>query len=255
MFFFFSKTLLFLISPFNWLIASLGLHFFWRHEPWKTRWKWISIGLFIFFTNPMILGEAFRLWEIPGKRISTVKSYDVGIVLTGMAEWNRDLEVLSIRRGGDRIWQALTLYHQGKIKKIVITGDNGYLVDRGLHEAAQVRDVLISWDIPKQDIITEEKSRNTHENALETKKLLAKSYPHFKNFLLITSAKHMRRSLACFEKEGLRCDAFTTDHYSRQRRAYAWDQNLLPNYDNFNGWDVLFKEIFGYIAYDLVGYI
>jgi len=255
MFFFLSKALLFLLSPFNWFIAVLALHLFWRREPWKTRYKWLTIGFFVFFTNTAILSEAFRMWEIPGTRISKVKSYDVGIVLTGMAEWNSDLNVLSIRRGSDRIWQALTLYHKGKIKKILITGDNGYVIDRGLHEATQFRDVLVSWGIPKQDIIVEEKSRNTHENALETKKILDKSYPHFKRFLLITSAKHMRRSLACFTKEGMSCDAFTTDHYSGPRRAYQWDQYLIPNYDSWDGWDTLIKEMVGYVAYDLVGYI
>lgn len=211
--------------------------------------------MFILFTNTAILSEAFRLWEIPGQRISETKSYDVGIVLTGMAEWNDDLDVLSIRRGADRIWQALTLYHKGKIKKILITGDNGYVTDRGLHEAAQLRNVLINWGIPRQDIITEEKSRNTHENATETKKILDKTYPHYTQFLLITSAKHMRRSLACFEKEGLHCDTFTTDHYSGPKRNYQWNQLILPSHDNFDGWDTLIKEMVGYLAYDLVGYI
>jgi uncharacterized SAM-binding protein YcdF (DUF218 family) len=255
MFFFLSKALLFLLSPFNWFVAALALYLFWKHERWKTRFKWITIGVFLFFTNTAIMSEAFRLWEIPGTRISEVKKYDVGIVLTGMGEWNNDLEVMSIRRGGDRIWQALTLYHQGKIKKILITGDNGYITDRGLHEAAQFRDVLLSWGIPKQDIITEEKSRNTHENALETKKILDKSYPHYKRFLLITSSKHMRRTFACFHKEGLLCDTFTTDHYTGSKRSYQWDQYFMPNYDNFNGWDTLIKEMVGYITYDLVGYI
>ena len=96
----------------------------------------MTIGFFLFFTNTAILSEAFRMWEIPGTKIAKVKSYDLGIVMTGMAEWNSDLNVLSIRRGGDRIWQALTLYHKGKIKKILITGDNGYVLDRGLHEAS-----------------------------------------------------------------------------------------------------------------------
>jgi uncharacterized SAM-binding protein YcdF (DUF218 family) len=243
------------LSPFNWLVTILILHLFWRREPWKKRFKWLTIIILIFFTNTAILSEAFRLWEIPGKRISEVKSYDVGIVLTGMAEWNNDLKVLSIRRGADRIWQALTLYHNGKIKKILITGDNGYVTDRGLHEAAQLRDVLIGWGIPKKDIITEVKSRNTHENAMETKKILDKTYPHYSQFLLITSAKHMRRSMACFEKEGLKCDAFTTDHYSGPKRDYQWNQLIIPSHDNLDGWDTLIKEMVGYLAYDLVGYI
>ncbi len=255
MFFILSKALLFLLSPFNWFIAAVGLHFFWPREVWKKRFKWIAIVLFLFFTNSSLLGELFRMWEIPGKKIKDVKHYDIGIVLTGMAEFNTDLDVLSIRRGGDRIWQALTLYHKGKIKKILISGDNGYVTDRGLHEAAQMKDVLVSWGIPEGDIIAEEVSRNTHENAVESKKILDQSYPHFKKFLLITSGKHMRRAMACFQKEGMKCDQFTTDHYCGPKRKYQWDQYVLPNYDNFEVWDAFIKETSGYVMYDLVGYI
>ena len=244
-----------MISPFNWLIVLLGLAIFSKNETWRKRFKWIATVCFFLFTNTVILSEFFRIWEIQGTRIEKVKSYDVGIVMTGMAEWNSDLDVLSVRRGADRIWQALTLYHKGKIDKILITGDNGDVFDRGLHEAKQMRKVLVSWGVPRKDIITEEKSRNTHENAQETKKLLQNNFPDVHKFILVTSAKHMRRAQACFRKEGVKCDVFTTDHYSGPKHRYLWNQYLIPNYECFEGWDSLMKEIVGYIIYDLMGYI
>ncbi|MEY4603912.1 MAG: hypothetical protein RIT43_1204 [Bacteroidota bacterium] len=255
MFFILSKALLFLLSPFNWFIVLVALSIFWKSEMWRKRLKWTTVGFFFVFTNTVVLSECFRLWEIGGTKIEKVQKYDVGIVLTGMAEWNNDLKVLSVRRGADRIWQALSLYHEGKIDKILITGDNGYVFDKGLHEAKQMRRVLINWGIPRKDIITECRSRNTHENALETKKLLEKTYPHLNKFLLITSAKHMRRAQGCFRKEGLKCDVFTTDHYTGPKRNYYWNQYIFPNYECFEGWDNLIKETVGYVIYDLVGYI
>jgi hypothetical protein len=51
MFFLLSKALLFLLSPFNWFIAAVGLHFFWPREPWKKRFKWLAIILFLFFND------------------------------------------------------------------------------------------------------------------------------------------------------------------------------------------------------------
>lgn len=255
MFFILSKALLIFISPFTWFILALAGALFLKKEKYRRRFKWSAIFIFFFFTNSVIFLQFCGLWEVQGKKISTLKNYDVGIVLTGMAEYNSDLDVVSIRRGGDRIWQALTLYHKKKIDKILISGDNGYVSDRGLHEAKQIKEVLIGWGIPEQDIITEEISRNTHENALETKKLLDKSYPHFNEFLLITSGTHMRRSLACFEKVGLKCDSFSTDLYTGPKQAYFWDQYLVPNVGNFSDWNQLMKEWIGYISYDIVGYI
>jgi uncharacterized SAM-binding protein YcdF (DUF218 family) len=196
------------------------------------------------------------LWEVPGKKVDTLdECYDAGIVLTGMAEYDADLEVLSIRRGADRIWQAVTLYHKDIIRKILITGDHGYVVDRGLHEARQMKEVLVSWGIPESDIIIEETSRNTYENALETKKLIDTKYPHLKNNLLITSGRHMKRAKACFDNVGLECETYSTDLYTGNSRHYHWDQFIIPDYSTLLEWNFLFKEIVGYMIYDMQGYL
>ena len=188
-------------------------------------------------------------------REAQLKKHDVAIVLGGMAEYNNDLDVLSIRRPGDRIFQAVTLYKKGKVRKILISGDSGHLTDRGLHEARQMKQILVSWGIPETDVLTEEKSVNTHENAKETVKLLQRSYPDLKSFVLITSGLHMRRALGCFQKEGLKCTPYATDLYSNRTNNFYWDQYLIPNVGNFSIWQDLLKEVVGYITYDIAGYI
>lgn len=150
MFFILSKALAFLFSPFVWFILCVIAAFFWKNERWRKRFKWIALGLFFFFSNSVIFLEFCRLWEVYGTPINKVKNYDVGIVLTGMGEYNADLNVVSLRRGGDRIWQAVTLYHKGKVKQLLITGDNGYVTERGLHEAKQLKEVLVGWGIPER---------------------------------------------------------------------------------------------------------
>tara|TARA_R110002072_G_scaffold302060_2_gene483613 strand:- start:37512 stop:38258 length:747 start_codon:yes stop_codon:yes gene_type:complete len=247
--------LLFLLSPFFWLIVFIGVYFFSKRGRLKKRVKWISIVVFLFFSNSVIFSELSRFWEVPGKKISSIKRHDVAIVLGGMFEYNSDTENLSIRRQGDRLIQTISLYRSSKVRKILISGDSGYINDRGLHEAKQVRDLLILWGIPETDIITEENSKNTHENANETSKILTKSFPHFDKFLLVTSGIHMKRSLACFENEGLSCTPFSTDLYANQTHEYTWDQWILPNIDNFTLWNKFNKEIVGYITYWGMGYL
>lgn len=195
------------------------------------------------------------MWEIPGTTLQSTQKYDVAIVLGGMFEYNGDLDEISIRRQGDRLFKAVSLYKTGKAEKLLISGDSGYISDRGLHEAKQVKEVLISWGIPETDIITEEKSVNTHENAIESVKILKQSYPHYNRFLLVTSGIHMKRALACFKNEGLECTSFSTDLYANQSGKYYWDQYLIPNGDTFILWNKLFKEVVGYISYSIVGYI
>jgi uncharacterized SAM-binding protein YcdF (DUF218 family) len=187
--------------------------------------------------------------------MNKVKKYEVGIVLSGMFEYNSDLDVLSTRRGVDRIWQALTLYKKGKIKKILLTGGSGYVTDRGLNEARQLKEVLVGWGIPEQDIITETKSKNTYENAVETKKILTRSYPHINKCLLITSGQHMRRARAIFEKQGFEFDTFSTDLYTGPKRHYYWDQFIVPDVEVLFNWNGLIKEWFGYVTYAIMGYL
>ena len=254
MFFILSKALLFLLSPFFWLTLAVFLAFRLKSERWKKRMKWTALGLFLFFTNSFMYSEFCRFWEIPGRKMNTIQTHDVGIVLGGMSEYNSDLDELSIRRTGDRIFQAITLYKTGKIRKILISGDSGYITNRGLHEAKQMKQILLKWGIPEEDLIAEELSKNTYENALETAKIL-RGRKDIKSYMLITSGVHMRRSLACFERQGLKCTPFSTDLYTNQKGKYYWDQYIIPNVDNFSQWQRFIKEIIGYLVYDMRGYI
>ena len=119
MFFILSKVFAFLLSPFLWFLTSMLLFFFLKNEAWKRRFKYLTIALLLFFTSGFPLGYLMRNWEVPGKKIEQMESYDIGIVLSGMFEFNRDLNVLSVRRGADRIWQAISLYKAKKIKKVI----------------------------------------------------------------------------------------------------------------------------------------
>ena len=254
MFFILSKALLFFLSPFFWFVIILAIALFSKNNTRKKRAKWLSVFLFFFFTNSVIFSEACRTWEMPGAKLLSCQKHDVAIVLGGMFEYNSDLDEISIRRQGDRLIQALNLYKLGKVDKILVSGDSGYITDRGLHEASQVKELLILWGVPKNDIITENNSINTHENAMFSVQLLQKSYPHFNSFILVTSGMHMKRSLACFKKQGVECTPHSTDLYVNQSRNYFWDQYFIPNIDNFLLWSKLNKEIVGHFTYKIMGY-
>lgn len=255
MFFVLSKLLLFLISPFTWMLITGYFALFSKKAKRKKISRISFIVITLFFSNTFIYKEVCRQWEVFGTPASKVGNYDVAIVLTGMAEYNNDLKVLSARRGFDRMVQTLTLYKQHKIKQILITGDNGYLTDNNLHEASQMKQLLIGWGVPAEDIITEEKSRNTYENAVETKKIIAPMlHPGFK-ILLVTSGTHMRRARACFIKTGLQFDTLSTDLYTGPKRYYTFEDFIIPSADALNEWQKLLKEMVGYVAYALTGKI
>ena len=243
----------FLINPFNWIVLALLIALLTK----KPRLKKISLRvtfiILLFFSNTFIFLEFARIWEPDGTKIEDVSHYNVGVVLGGMAEYDNTLDRLSIRRGGDRLWQAIHLYHLGKIDKILISGDNGFMIDKGLKEALQFKAVLIQEGIPENDILVESVSKNTYQNALESKKILDATIQN-ESVLLITSALHMKRSKDCFKKVGFtNFGTFTTDHYTGKERELQFDQIMMPNVSTITNWNSLIHEWVGYLSYWITG--
>ena len=254
MFFILSKILSALLSPFLWVILFWTSYVYVKAPKPKKILLWLSICLSILFSNGFVIGKFVALWEVPGTKIDELKTYDYGIVLSGMFEYNGTLDRLSARRGSDRLWQAIHLYHKRKIKRIILSGDSGYVFREGLHEADQLKKILIEQNIPASDILIENKSRNTHENAKETVRFLKEGELTSNSFILITSAIHMHRAEACFKKEGLDCATFSTDHYYDPSSSLSIN-SFVPSAEAFIMWKRMIKEWIGTIMYRLFGYL
>jgi uncharacterized SAM-binding protein YcdF (DUF218 family) len=146
------------------------------------------------------------------------------------------------------------LYKLALIRKILISGGSGKLTEEDEPEADKFKKAMIMMGIPEDDILIENKTRNTYESAVEVKKMLDSLQIKAEDCLLITSAFHMRRSLACYRKAGLDIEPFSTDFYAHPRFFYP-DGLLIPSIDAIMLWHKLFKEWLGLAAYKIAGYI
>lgn len=253
MFFILSKVLFYLVMPVMWIFAFLVYAIFTKIEKRRKRALTIATGLLIFFTNPFIANEAWLLWEHPPTPFSQVQNYDAAIILSGIA--NRDKspkDRVYTNKGADRVLHPIRLYKEGHVKKIIISGGSGSLSLKETSESSDLKKILVCAGIPERDILLEERSRNTHENAKFTAALL-KQNPELKKLLLVTSAFHMKRASACFEKQNIKADIFSADHYAIDR-SYSFDNLIVPQEYSLFLWKKLFHEILGYIVYDIVGY-
>ncbi|MCK4662209.1 MAG: YdcF family protein [Bacteroidales bacterium] len=253
MFFILSKILMFLITPIVWIITLLFFSLFSKNRKKKKRYLLISLLLLLFFSNSFILDEFMRLWEVKATKYNNLKSsYDYGIVLGGITEeYDFKNDRLTFMRSSDRLWQALELYEQKRIKKIIITGGSGSILQPKLKESIFIKQFLLKLNIPEEDIIIETDSRNTRENAVNIARILENKNT---DVLLITSAFHMRRSMKCFKKAGIIVYPYSTDRYSGPRK-FVFDHLFIPNVKTFSTWNLLIHEIAGYIIYAMVGYI
>ncbi len=211
----------------------------------------ILAGLFLFFSNPYIIHKITIGWQVKQKQFRPNEKYEVGILLAGFVGFEFKSKQGIYGAAADRFIQALRLYKAGYIKKILITGGSGSLWRQQYKEADFVKTQLIDLGVPEQDILKDNQSRNTYENAVNTKKILD-SLQITNPQLLITSAMHMRRSQYVFTKAGIRTVAYPC-HFSAIDNPQLFWNAIIPSYKSFDGWENFLKEAIGLLAYKLTG--
>lgn len=126
--------------------------------------------------------------------------------------------------GADRIWHAARLYHAGKAPLIIASGGNVWPHRQRQSEADAMRVVLNAFGVPDAGIVTEDRSRNTRQNAAFTADLVASR--GIRRVLLVTSAFHMPRAEAAFKRVGFDVVPAAVD-FSRRSNS-PWILRIFP---------------------------
>lgn len=101
----------------------------------------------------------------------------------------------------DRVFKTASLYHAGKANVLIIAGGGQPWSPFEQSEAEAVHSILVDWGVPASAILLDTRSRNTRENAINSRELLEES--NCGKPLLVTSAAHMKRSVAAFNRLGV----------------------------------------------------
>lgn len=254
MFFIFSKILAFLFSPTVWAIGLLVYSFFTKIEQ---RAKKLRISTFVILFvcgNSFFVDECFRAWEpvTPDIDLMTTK-YEGAIVLGGIGDIDLRLGKINFGLSGDRLFQTLPLFYNARFKKIIFTGGSGSIEFPEKIEGLYVQKYLRSIHIPDSVMIFETKSKNTYENAVFTKKILD-SLNLMGPFLLVTSAYHMPRAMAVFNKAGYQNIVPYITNRSSGLRRFTPDHLIIPNPGALFSFELLIHEWVGYLIYKIKGY-
>ncbi|MEC8287113.1 MAG: YdcF family protein [Bacteroidota bacterium] len=248
-FFIFSKILSFAVDPFFWIIILLLLALFAKKKYRRPQYLVSALILTFVFSSSPIYKITFEYWKI--KQDIPYQKFDAGILLGGMISLSSSDENILFNEYNDRLLNTLELFHKGIIKKIIITGASGSL-SSDLKEADIIKSFLIRIGVPREKIIVENQSKNTHENAIYTELTCKELEMDKYSFLLITSDYHMRRSLSCFKKTGLNITPFVKES---DEFHFDLEYLIVPQTNVLFKWKVLFHEIVGYFVYKLMGYV
>ncbi|MGW8121919.1 YdcF family protein [Roseivirga echinicomitans] len=254
MFFILSKILALFVMPLTWVIGFLVYSRFTKNPKRKKFFLILPLVLLMFFSNQYISNRAMLLWEPEPTPMNEVGVYDVGIVFSGVTKGSKSpKDRVYFDYGADRITHTLQLYNEGKLKHIIVSGGLGFQQVEMSFAAERLKSFLVMAGVPDSVITVEPNAANTHENAVESAKILNRDFPNQK-YLLITSAFHMKRSALCMAKQGIAFDEFPAGYYT-DRPSLKFDDVFIPKAESIKKWETLFKEWVGLATYKLMGYI
>lgn len=243
----------FLLYPFTWVLILLLIALLTYNKKKRRRFLMYSLGMLLFFSNSFIVDEFTRIWEVEVTRISEIDpEIKTAIVLGGGVFYDAETDMVKYGGNADRYLGVLKPYREGKIEKILVSGGAANYLEPNTREGEMLERLYLLCNIDQNDILLEDQSLNTYQNALYSKPILEATGE--KKFLLITSAGHIRRAVACFEKQGIEVQAFPVMKGVGNRR-YEIDHLLVPRIMNFHRWHSLIHEWIGFLSYKVRGYI
>ncbi|TCD10333.1 YdcF family protein [Pedobacter frigidisoli] len=240
MFFILSKILLFVIKPLIWVSILIIWGILTKNQRRKQRLIVTAFAVLFLFSNGFIVGKLTNAYEADYPK---EQKFDVGIVLGGFSSLNDRNNKIAFNAAGDRLFQAISLYKNGEIAKILISGGNGNLIDTTAKEANNVVDYLKLIGIPDSAILIETRSRNTIENARYSLTLIDKTNPKAK-ILVITSAWHIPRAKLIFDKQSKSKIEYYPTNFSGSTEFDLGDY-IIPSASALSTWEMLFKEWIG----------
>ena len=250
MFFVVSKILAWLVSPLSWVFIACVVALI---KTGKIRRRAIAFAfsLLFVFSNSFLLEEVMRSWEWEAEPLSAVSSAKYGVILGGFTYYDPTVDRVEFSSATDRMLIGYQLYQQEVVRKLIITGGSSSLIDTNYREGDMVAKYLHAVGMPPNDLIIERNARNTYENATYTIPLIQDNTDPV---LLITSARHMRRAIACFEKAGIKAIPVAVDRHAG-RRKWNIEHLFIPNPHALTTWQSLIHEWLGYLFYWMAGYL
>ncbi len=166
-----------------------------------------------------------------------------------------------VNEAGDRMIYAARLYHAGKAPIIVASGGFIEFFGSTVPETEAMAELLMVLGVPDAAIVRESQSRNTYENGVFVRELLEPRGIH--RILLVTSAMHMPRSVAIFERQGFEVIPAPTDFLvtgaEPGRTAQVGLDGLLlrwlPTSENLDTSTRALREYIGILVYRARGWL
>jgi uncharacterized SAM-binding protein YcdF (DUF218 family) len=262
MFLFLSKLLPMFLYPvgLSCVLLVIAMLTFWKHPRIAAIAMGTALGILLFSSNTWVSDALQRSLESQYRPLTVFPKADAIVILGGATRSPVPPRVWpEVMESGDRILYGAKLYREGRAPKVILSGGRIDWKDNAaeIGEAQDMRTLLTFMGVPESAMLLDSTSLNTYQNAVNVKAILKQA--HITGpLLLVTSAKHMPRSMAIFKKLGMTAIAAPTDYLLDDSNLSKDSNNfllkLLPDAEALFQTTVTLKEYVGLLVYRLKGW-
>lgn len=181
------------------------------------------IGLFLprLLTSLLAWNKIYSVEDVPIERAAII--FGAGL--------RRDGTPTAVLR--DRVETGVNLYFDGKVEKLLMSGDNS-LIDYNEPEA--MRQYAISLGVPEQDIVLDYAGRRTYDTCYRAKSIFG-----LESALLVTQKFHLPRALFLCNVLGVKATGVeSNNNYYLKRTRFFW--NVREQFATFTAFMDVFVE-------------
>ncbi len=130
----------------------------------------------------------------------------------------------------DRIRTAAELYFNGRVQKILMSGDNSSIY---YNEPGAMRAYALDLGVPEEDIILDGSGRRTYESCYRARDVFG-----LQDVIVVTQAFHLPRALFLCNNLGIESSGVTADdaEYNLRSYTYWWVREILASVNAY--WDI-----------------
>ena len=155
---------------------------------------------------------------------------------------SKERNEVSLNSSAERLTKALEIYKNNPRILILFSGFSNEITPKGWSESDMAKKFFLDQGVKIDNLIFENKSRNTFENIKYSKDIIV----NYKGtWGLITSASHMPRSFFSFKKQGLILEPINVDYKTGTSRMFWINFDISIGLTN---WNIILHELIG-IAY------
>jgi len=176
-----------------------------------------------------------------------------GVIILG---GSFDLELESKERNevllnsaAERLTKALEIYKKNPRLLILFSGASNKIKPIGWSESDMAKKFFLEQGVRVDNLIFENKSRNTFENISYSKDIIKNNKG---TWGLITSASHMPRSYFAFKKQGLILEPISADYRTGTSSIFWINFDIKKGLEN---WNIILHEVVGIFYYKITGKI